>query len=127
MDLSNATIESKFFFQFVFCAVSLAIVWGTTLERIKFSVYVIYAIVFSAIIYPIGAHWVFGGGFLADWLGTASRHAGLRGFDRRPPDRCDGRAWPRCCCSARGKGKYGPTASRGRSRGTACRCSAWAC
>ena len=64
MDLSNATIESKFFFQFVFCAVSLAIVWGTTLERIKFGVYVIYAIIFSAIIYPIGAHWVFGGGFL---------------------------------------------------------------
>ena len=72
MSLSNATIESKFFFQFVFCAVSLAIVWGTTLERIKFGVYVIYAIVFSAIIYPIGAHWVFGGGFLqvGDWLGT---------------------------------------------------------
>ena len=64
MSLSDATIESKFFFQFVFCAVSLAIVWGTTLERIKFGVYVIYAIVFSAIIYPIGAHWVFGGGFL---------------------------------------------------------------
>src|SRR5919201_2362596 len=41
------------FFQFVFCAVSLAIVWGTTLERIKFSAYVIYAIVFSALIYPI--------------------------------------------------------------------------
>ena len=43
MGLSNATIESKWFFQFVFCAVSLAIVWGTTLERIKFGVYVIYA------------------------------------------------------------------------------------
>ncbi len=72
MSLSNATIESKFFFQFVFCGVSLAIVWGTTLERIKFGVYVIYAIVFSTIIYPIGAHWVFGGGFLqtGDWLGT---------------------------------------------------------
>jgi Amt family ammonium transporter len=71
MSLSDATIESKWFFQFVFCAVSLAIVWGTTLERIKFGVYVIYAIVFSTIIYPIGAHWVFGGGFLqnGDWLG----------------------------------------------------------
>src|SRR5918998_877463 len=70
MGLSNATVESKFFFQFVFCAVSLAIVWGTTLERIKFGVYIIYAVVFSAFIYPIGAHWVFGGGFLqaGDWL-----------------------------------------------------------
>jgi Amt family ammonium transporter len=64
MGLSDATIEAKWFFQFVFCAVSLAIVWGTTLERIKFGVYVIYAIVFAAVIYPIGSHWVFGGGFL---------------------------------------------------------------
>jgi ammonium transporter, Amt family len=39
-------------------------VWGSTLERIKYSAYVIYAIVFAAIIYPIGSHWVFGGGWL---------------------------------------------------------------
>ncbi len=52
------------FFQFVFCAVSLAIVWGTTLERIKFGAYVIYAIIFSAVIYPVISHWIFGGGWL---------------------------------------------------------------
>jgi ammonium transporter, Amt family len=52
-------------FQFMFCAVSLAIVWGTTLERIKFSAYVIFAVVFAAIIYPLVAHWIFGGGFLS--------------------------------------------------------------
>ena len=52
------------FFQFVFCAVSLAIVWGTTLERIKFGVYVIYAVIFSAVIYPVISHWIFGGGWL---------------------------------------------------------------
>src|SRR5262249_9035802 len=69
MGLSDATIESKWFFQFVFCAVSLAIVWGTTLERIKFGVYIIYAVVFSALIYPIGAHWIFGGGWLATKFG----------------------------------------------------------
>src|SRR3954468_2409785 len=71
MGLSDATIESKWFFQFVFCAVSLAIVWGTTLERIKFGVYVIYAIVFSALIYPIASGWVFGGGWLQgeSWIG----------------------------------------------------------
>jgi Amt family ammonium transporter len=44
--------------------VSLAIVWGSTLERIKYGAYVIYAIVFAAVIYPIGSHWVFGGGWL---------------------------------------------------------------
>ncbi len=57
-------MEELWFFQFVFCAVSLAIVWGTTLERIKFGVYIIYAIVFAGILYPIGAHWIFGGGWL---------------------------------------------------------------
>jgi Amt family ammonium transporter len=69
MGVSNATVEAKFFFQFVFCAVSLAIVWGSTLERIKFGVYIIYAVVFAAVIYPIGAHWVFGGGFLQQPVG----------------------------------------------------------
>lgn len=69
MGFSNATIESKFFFQFVFCAVSLAIVWGTTLERVKFGVYVLYAIVFSAVIYPVFSGWVFGGGWLQNNLG----------------------------------------------------------
>jgi Amt family ammonium transporter len=52
------------FFQFVFCAVSLAIVWGATLERIKFSAYIIYAVIFSAVLYPIMSHWIFGGGWL---------------------------------------------------------------
>ena len=69
MGLSDATIESKWFFQFVFCAVSLAIVWGTTLERIKFGVYIIYAIIFAGFIYPIASHWVFGGGWLQANLG----------------------------------------------------------
>jgi ammonium transporter, Amt family len=80
MGTSDATIESKWFFQFVFCAVSLAIVWGTTLERIKFGVYAIYAVVFAAVIYPIGSHWVFGGGFLQNghWLGT--HIAGMQDF-----------------------------------------------
>jgi Amt family ammonium transporter len=69
MSFSDATIEAKFFFQFTFCAVSLAIVWGTTLERIKFGVYAIYAVVFAGFIYPVGSHWVFGGGWLQASLG----------------------------------------------------------
>jgi ammonium transporter, Amt family len=80
MGLSDATIESKWFFQFVFCGVSLAIVWGTTLERIKFGVYIIYAVVFSALIYPIASGWVFGGGWLQanvgmqDFAGSTAVH-----------------------------------------------------
>ena len=64
LDIAGISPAALLFFQFVFCAVSLAIVWGTTLERIKFSAYVIYAIVFSALIYPVISHWIFGGGWL---------------------------------------------------------------
>jgi ammonium transporter, Amt family len=64
MSFSAASIGAKFFFQFAFCAVSLAIVWGTTIERIKFGAYLIYAVIFAAVIYPICSHWIFGGGWL---------------------------------------------------------------
>jgi Amt family ammonium transporter len=66
---SDATVGSKFFFEFVFCAVSLAIVWGTTLERIKFGAYLIYAVIFSTLIYPVVSHWIFGGGWLVKTFG----------------------------------------------------------
>lgn len=80
MGLSDATIEAKWLFQFAFCAVSLAIVWGSTLERIKFGAYVLYAIVFASFIYPVASHWVFGGGWLQanvgmqDFAGSTAVH-----------------------------------------------------
>src|SRR5215213_172893 len=52
-----------------FCAVCLAIVWGSTLERIKFHAHAIFALVFAAIIYPLASHWVFGGGWLQTSIG----------------------------------------------------------
>lgn len=61
----GGSTSAFFFFQFVFCAVSLAIVWGTTLERIKFIAYPIYGVVFAGLIYPLVAHWIFGGGILS--------------------------------------------------------------
>jgi Amt family ammonium transporter len=69
LGVANISPAALLFFQFVFCAVSLAIIWGTTLERIKFAAYVIYAIIFSALIYPIISHWIFGGGWLQTSLG----------------------------------------------------------
>src|SRR4051794_34963099 len=109
MGLSDATIESKFFFQFVFCAVSLAIVWGTTLERIKFGVYILFAIVFSTLIYPIAAHWVFGGGFLqnGDWLGTGI--VGMQDFGGSTGGHLIGAPGPPAARLLLGprKGKYG--------------------
>ena len=80
MSFSSATVPSKFLFQLSFCAVSLAIVWGTTLERIKFGAYILYAIVFAGLIYPIGAHWVFGGGFLQAGSYWGTSLAGVQDF-----------------------------------------------
>jgi len=70
LSASTAPFSAKFFFEFVFCAVSLAIVWGTMLERTKFRVYVLFAIPFSAFIYPLISHWLFGGGWLMANLGA---------------------------------------------------------
>jgi ammonium transporter, Amt family len=70
MSGSTAPAAAKFMFQFVFCAVSLAIVWGTMLERTKFIVYILFAIPFAAFIYPLISHQLFGGGFLQATLGA---------------------------------------------------------
>ena len=58
---------SAFVFNLVFCATTATIVSGSMAERTKFSSYCIYSAVISAIIYPIEAHWTWGGGFLAQW------------------------------------------------------------
>ena len=58
---------SAFVFNLVFCATTATIVSGAMAERTKFSSYCIYSAIISAIIYPIEAHWTWGGGFLADW------------------------------------------------------------
>ncbi|MDR3305245.1 MAG: ammonium transporter [Clostridiales Family XIII bacterium] len=51
-------------FQTVFCATAATIVSGAMAERTKFSAYCIYTLVISALIYPIEAHWAWGGGWL---------------------------------------------------------------
>ena len=61
---SNTNFEATYFFQVVFCAVSLAIVFGSMLDRTKFIGYVIFGIVFTGFIYPTVAHWTWGGGWL---------------------------------------------------------------
>lgn len=55
-----------FLFQMAFAAVSLAIACGGMAERAKLSVYIIFGLIFTIVIYPIVAHWVWGGG----WLGN---------------------------------------------------------
>lgn len=67
-ELAGEAVDSAgvgfFAFQLMFAAVSLAIVWGSTLERIKFGAYIIFAIAFVAIIYPLVAHMAWSGGLL---------------------------------------------------------------
>ena len=58
---------SGFVFNLVFCATTATIVSGAMAERTKFSTYCIYSAIISGIIYPIEAHWTWGGGFLAEW------------------------------------------------------------
>ena len=62
---ANVPLGAKYLFEVVFLAVSLAIVWGGLAERAKLHVYIIYSVLFSVVIYPVVAHWIWGGG----WLG----------------------------------------------------------
>lgn len=57
---------SNFVFNLVFCATTATIVSGAMAERTKFISYCVYSGVISALIYPIEAHWIWGGGWLAD-------------------------------------------------------------
>ena len=58
---------SGFVFNLVFCATTATIVSGAMAERTKFLTYCLYSAIISGIIYPIEAHWTWGGGFLAQW------------------------------------------------------------
>lgn len=64
----SSTIPTSVYliFQTVFCATAATIVSGAMAERTKFSSYLIYSAVISAIVYPISGHWIWGGGWLAD-------------------------------------------------------------
>ena len=57
---------SNFVFNLVFCATTATIVSGAMAERTKFLSYCVYSAVISGFIYPIEAHWVWGGGWLAE-------------------------------------------------------------
>ena len=81
-DLFTAYAEfdfSSFVFNLVFCATTATIVSGAMAERTKFLSYCIYSAVISALIYPIEAHWIWGGGWLAqigfhDFAGSCAIH-----------------------------------------------------
>ena len=73
------TGASTFVFNLVFCATTATIVSGAMAERTKFSAYCIYSAVISLFVYPIEAHWIWGGGWLStlgfhDYAGSCAIH-----------------------------------------------------
>jgi len=58
---------APFVFNMVFCATTATIVSGAMAERTKFISYCVYSGVISMLVYPIEAHWIWGGGWLAQW------------------------------------------------------------
>ena len=70
---------SNFVFNLVFCATTATIVSGAMAERTKFLSYCVYSAIISALIYPIEAHWIWGGGWLSqlgfhDYAGSCAIH-----------------------------------------------------
>ncbi len=70
---------SNFIFNLVFCATTATIVSGAMAERTKFLSYCVYSGVISALVYPVEAHWIWGGGWLAqlgfhDFAGSCAIH-----------------------------------------------------
>ena len=75
-DVVGVPVLAFWFFQLVFAGTAATIVSGAMAERTKFSSYLIYSFVISAIIYPIAGHWIWGGG----WLWTLPFGVGFRDF-----------------------------------------------
>ena len=77
---TNVPAECSLIFQTVFCATAATIVSGAMAERTKFSMYVLFSIIVSVLIYPIEGHWSWGGGWLSelgfhDFAGSTNVHA----------------------------------------------------
>jgi ammonium transporter, Amt family len=67
---TGVPLEAKFFFQLVFAATAATIVSGAVAERIKFQSYIMFSALLVAVMYPVSGHWIWGGGWLSDIMGT---------------------------------------------------------
>jgi len=52
-------------FQGTFCMITLALISGAVVERMRFGAWMVFAALWSVLVYAVLAHWVFGGGWLA--------------------------------------------------------------
>jgi Amt family ammonium transporter len=65
-DLAKTIPEYIFIaYQLTFAAITVALASGAYIERMKFSAWVIFSVIWMTVVYLPVAHWVWGGGFLA--------------------------------------------------------------
>lgn len=64
---SGIPLLAKFFFQLAFAATAATIVSGCVAERIHYGSFMIFAVFIAAFSYPITGHWIWGGGWLANF------------------------------------------------------------
>lgn len=76
LDWAHVPIAAKFFFELVFADAAVTIVSGIVAERMKFSAYMLFAVLMIAFLYPVTGHWAWGGG----WLSTLPDTLGLPAF-----------------------------------------------
>jgi Amt family ammonium transporter len=80
LNWTGVPLYAKFFFQLVFAGTAATIVSGAVAERVKFVSFIVFSFLLVAIIYPIGGHWAWGGGWLGgmgfvDFAGSTVVHS----------------------------------------------------
>ncbi len=80
LNWTGVPLMAKFFFQLVFAGTAATIVSGAVAERVKFLSFILFSFILVALIYPVGGHWAWGGGFLGtagfkDFAGSTVVHS----------------------------------------------------
>lgn len=80
LNWTGVPLAAKFFFQLAFAGTAATIVSGAVAERIKFQSFIVFSFILVALIYAVGGHWAWGGGWLSamgfvDFAGSTVVHS----------------------------------------------------